>query len=128
MPDTIKTILVVDDELTVADMIQAALEEEGFQAVVAHNGRAALAQAKVTAPDLILLDFMMPIMDGPATLAAIRADTLLADVPVIIMSSVDEKMVASLVTGHQNFIRKPFTLHALYSLIRRQLASDTPSG
>ena len=119
-----KTILVIDDELAIADVLQLALEEEGYRAIVAHNGKAGLACAQASAPDLILLDFMMPIMDGPSTLATMRKDAALSDVPVIIMSSVDERSVAPAIVGYQSFIRKPFRFEVLFGLIRQLLASE----
>jgi DNA-binding response OmpR family regulator len=119
-----RAILVIDDELVIANMLQIALEDEGYQAIVAHNGKAGLESAREVRPDLVLLDFMMPIMDGPATLAALRADEALSTVPVIIMSSIDERTVSSAMSGYQRFIRKPFRIDFLIEVIGQILGSE----
>jgi DNA-binding response OmpR family regulator len=119
-----RAILVIDDELVIANMLQIALEDEGYRAIVAHNGKAGLASAREVRPDLVLLDFMMPIMDGPATLAALRADEALSTVPVIIMSSIDERTVSSAMSGYQRFIRKPFRIDFLIEVIGQILGSE----
>jgi CheY-like chemotaxis protein len=119
-----KVILVIDDELVTANMLQIALEDEGYRVVVAHNGKTGLARAREARPDLVLLDFMMPIMDGPATLAQMRADEVLSSVPVILMSSIDEKSVGSNVAGYRRFVRKPFKLDSLMRLIQEVLGAD----
>jgi CheY-like chemotaxis protein len=102
------TILVVDDEFGVAEVLELILEDEGHRVFSAANGRQGLERLREVAPDLVLLDFMMPILDGPGTLAAIRGDARLAQTPVVMMSSMDEVTVRERCNGYQSFLHKPF--------------------
>ena len=70
-------------------------------------------------PDVILSDFMMPVMDGPGLLAALAGDSGLRDVPVILMSSLPESSVAERCSGYAAFVRKPFNIFELINLIAR---------
>jgi DNA-binding response OmpR family regulator len=69
-----KRILIVDDEFGLADVVAEILTESGFDVAIAINGRLALSLVREHRPDLILLDVMMPILDGPATLRELRAE------------------------------------------------------
>jgi len=82
------TILIVDDEAAIVDLLQLVLEDAGYRVLVATNGHAALAVLARQQPDLILTDYMMPGMHGIALAQAIHADPALAGIPVVIMSAV----------------------------------------
>ena len=86
-------VLVVDDELLLRSMLKDALEEAGYAVVLAENGQAALARAKAESPDCILLDIMMPGLDGYETCAALKADPALAAIPVILVSATTDLRV-----------------------------------
>lgn len=86
-------ILVVDDEALLRAMLQDALEEAGYAVVVAENGRDGIASAKAERPDCILLDVMMPGLDGYETCAAIKADPDLAAIPVLLISATTDLRV-----------------------------------
>lgn len=86
-------ILVVDDEFLLRTMLKDALEEAGYAVVLAENGQAALDHAKVESPDCILLDIMMPGIDGYETCAALKADPDLAAIPVILFSATTDLRV-----------------------------------
>jgi twitching motility two-component system response regulator PilG len=86
-------ILVVDDEALLRTMLGDALEEAGYTVVLAENGQTALACAKVYRPDCILLDIMMPELDGYDTCAALKADPELAAIPVILISATTDLRV-----------------------------------
>jgi len=86
-------ILVVDDEYLLRAMLKDALEEIGHTVLLAENGEVALAQAKADPPDCILLDIMMPGLDGYATCAAIKADPQLASIPVLLISATSDLRV-----------------------------------
>lgn len=86
-------ILVVDDEALLRAMLRDALEEAGYAVVVAENGRDGIASAKADRPDCILLDVMMPGLDGYQTCAAIKADPDLADIPVLLISATTDLRV-----------------------------------
>jgi CheY-like chemotaxis protein len=116
-----KTILVIDDEYGIADLLKFALEDTNYRVLTAPNGKIGLALAQNETPDLVLLDVMMPIMDGPATLRALQAHEALREIPVIMMSSINEGSVRALCDGFVGFVRKPFYLDALLNLVGKAL-------
>jgi CheY-like chemotaxis protein len=86
-------VMVVDDELLLRSMLKDALEEAGYTVVLAENGQAALARAKAEPPDCILLDIMMPGLDGYETCTALKADPELAAIPVLLVSATTDLRV-----------------------------------
>lgn len=114
-------VLVVDDEFGIAEVLAAILEDEGHEVTIAVNGRAALERAAQNKPHLVITDFMMPIMDGPALLRAVSADPELADVPVVVMSSLPEASIAERASGYAAFMRKPFLVDDVVTLVERLL-------
>jgi CheY-like chemotaxis protein len=110
-------VLVVDDEFGIVKLLEEVLTDEGHRVVIATNGRQALERAATEKPALVVTDFMMPVMDGAALMKALRADPRLADVPVLIMSSMPEETVAERSPGYAAFVRKPFNIFALVGLI-----------
>ena len=86
-------VLVVDDEFLLRSMLKDALEEAGHTVIVAENGQAALTSAKADPPDCIVLDIMMPGLDGYETCAALKAEPSLAAVPVILISATTDLRV-----------------------------------
>lgn len=117
-----RTVLVVEDEWAIADWLHAVLGEHGYRVLVANNGRRALDLLREHKPDVLVTDFMMPVMDAPALLAAMRRDGI-ADVPVVVMSSLPEATVSERLTGHRAFVRKPFRESELLETIERVLNS-----
>ena len=96
-----RTILVVDDEPLIALALQAALEDAGHTVATAANGRQGLERLRQPPrPDLVLLDMMMPVMNGPAMLAAMVADPALRGIPVIVVSSLDEELIERRAQGY----------------------------
>jgi CheY-like chemotaxis protein len=115
-------ILVVDDEFSVAEVIQSALADSGHEVVMAVNGRQGLERISERPPDLVIVDFMMPIMDGPAMLGAMRQDPVHRDIPAVIMSSLPESAVAQAARGmYAAFLRKPFKLAAIVGVVKTVL-------
>lgn len=114
-------VLVVDDEFGVAEVLQFILEEEGYRVLTAINGKQALATMAGEKPDVVILDFMMPLLDGPGVLAAMQADETLAGIPVIMMSSLDEATVARRCGPHRGFLRKPFRIEEVLAVVGRAL-------
>lgn len=112
-----KTILVVDDEWAIAEVLEALLGDEGYRVIVANNGKQGLERLIEWQPDLIMLDFMMPIMDGPATLAALRANPDTSLIPVILMSSLPEETIAERCSGYRTFLRKPFRIASVLEAV-----------
>jgi CheY-like chemotaxis protein len=102
-------ILVVDDEFGIADVLEALFVDFGHQVLRAPNGRLGLDCLLEKRPDIILLDLMMPVMDGPTMLRTLKADPVHRDIPVVAMSALEQDIVDEL-TGrqYQVFLRKPF--------------------
>lgn len=116
------SILVVDDESGTVEVLIALLTDAGYRAVGAANGQEALEKMRAALPDLVLLDFVMPVLDGAETLSAIKRDVRLAKVPVVMMSGILESMVKRREKGYAAFLRKPFYLDELLDLVARQLS------
>lgn len=116
-----KTILVVDDEWAIAEVLEALLGDEGYRVIAANNGKQGLERLTEWPADLIMLDFMMPIMDGPAMLAALKASAATAHIPVIMMSSLPEATISQRAAGYHTFLRKPFRINAVLDAIASAL-------
>jgi CheY-like chemotaxis protein len=112
------TVLVVDDDPHLVAFLMAALEEEGCQVLSAVDG-AALQLAHERPPDLILLDIMMPIMDGVEVSCRLRADPVTAQIPIIIMSARHRLAVLGPRLSVNDQLAKPFDLTALYTTVAR---------
>jgi CheY-like chemotaxis protein len=104
----VKSVLVADDEFGILMVLEMVLEDAGYQVLTAGNGRQALDIATAERPDLIFLDWMMPIMDGPTTAMAIRKEPGLAHTPIVIMSGAPESSLKNRFTDYAAFLRKPF--------------------
>ena len=115
-----KTILVVDDEKHLRDMIRVYLTEEGYRVLTAGDGREALFVARYEKPDLIILDLMMPEMDG---FDFLRTYTREAETPVIVLTAkLDESdKVLGLELGADDYVTKPFSMRELSARIRAVL-------
>ncbi len=120
-------VLLVDDEIGLAELLGEILADEGHRVLVATNGRQALEHALNDRPDLVLTDFMMPIMDGAALMQALGANAALAEVPVIMMSSMPETAIAARCSGYVAFIRKPFNITGLIEVVEK-FSRQTPLG
>jgi CheY-like chemotaxis protein len=115
-------ILVVDDEYGIAEVLEAALADAGYDVVTATNGRQGLERLEERRPDLVLLDFMMPIMDGSAMLKAMREEPAYRDIPAVVMSSLPESSIAGAAAGtYAAFLRKPFKIGAVIDLVNAAL-------
>ena len=114
-----KTILVVDDELGSAEVLSLILEEEGYRAFSAVNGQLALAQARDAVPDLVIVDYMMPLMNGADFARALRADPQFAHTKIILNSGLPEVAIRDQFDGYDAFLRKPFKVDALLSLVQQ---------
>lgn len=112
-----RTVLVVDDEFGTVEVLVAALEDAGYRVLTAANGRRALESLEKSKPDLVISDFMMPLMDGAALVTAMRANSAFRDIPVIMMSAAPEAALRKHLNGYAAFLRKPFRVPALLELI-----------
>jgi CheY-like chemotaxis protein len=106
-------ILVVDDEFGIGELLRELLSEEDHNVTLAINGRQGLEQIAKEQPDLVFVDFMMPVLNGAGMLKAMAADAAMAQIPVIIMSSLPAAAVSERAEGHVAFVRKPFQIEAI---------------
>ena len=111
-------VLVIDDEPDARDLLQRMLTKEGFRVQTATTGEHGLALAKKLRPEAITLDVMMPGMDGWTTLARLKADRDLADIPVI-MISISDRHEMGFALGAADFMTKPIDWDRLVTLLRR---------
>jgi len=118
------TVLVVEDEFGIVELFDAVLTDEGYQVLTAMNGRDGLELLAKERPDLVFCDFMMPVMDGAAMLGAMTANPALRGIPVVMMSSMPEAVVAERCSGYVTFMRKPFKLFALLDVVERVLGKS----
>ncbi len=112
-------ILVADDEPINRSLIQRRLERAGYQVLTAENGSEAVEKTLATLPDLVILDIMMPIMDGLEACRRIKDDETTRDVPVIFLSARDETevKVSGLSMGANDYISKPFKAEELLARV-----------
>jgi DNA-binding response OmpR family regulator len=115
-----KTVLVVDDKKSLRDLVKAYLMQEGFRVLTAENGHGALFVARHEKPDLILLDIMMPEMDGYDFIRVYRRER---DTPIILLTARLEESdkVVGLELGADDYVTKPFGMRELVARIRAVL-------
>jgi adenylate cyclase len=116
-------ILVVDDVPDNVEILQLRLESQGYEVITAGDGEAALAIVRDKLPDLVLLDIMMPKLDGIATVKQLKADTALPFIPVILVTArADAKdVIAGLEAGGDDYLTKPVDQAALMARVRAML-------
>jgi CheY-like chemotaxis protein len=116
-------VLIVDDEPFNVDVLQQELDELEYHIITASNGKEALDQIKKHQPDLILLDLMMPVLDGFAVLSEIKVDHSLRDIPVIIVSAADDSksIVKGIKQGADDYITKPIDADHLKKKVKEHL-------
>jgi len=123
-------ILVVDDEIYIVHILDFSLGMEGYEVVTALDGEQALQKAKETKPDLIVLDIMMPKMDGYETCKALKANPDTKDIPVILLSAkgrnVDQQTGYDV--GAEDYITKPFSPRKLVDRINTMLGQANPDA
>ena len=122
-----KTIVIIDDEFGLADVLSATLADSGFRVHVAANGVQGLVLVREHTPDLVLLDYMMPILDGPGVLRTMQADDRLATIPVVMMSSLPEASVRARCTGYVAFLQKPFAFEVLIDAVEKAVGPGAGS-
>ena len=118
------TVLVIDDSPTILKVVQLVLSKAGFRIATAPDGEQGVALARSERPDLILLDFVMPKMNGYQVCRALAADATLRDIPVVLMSAkgdqVGERFVK--VMGIVDYITKPFSPEAITAVVQHTIA------
>jgi CheY-like chemotaxis protein len=115
-------VLVVDDDPEIRDVLVMALEEEGYEVRAGHNGRAALEILERWRPRVILLDLMMPEMDGYELRAAQLSSRALADIPVIVLTAGQNIQGRVAALNATAILPKPFNLDLLLSMVESVVA------
>jgi two-component system, OmpR family, response regulator VicR len=117
-------IMVVDDEPDVVDLVKLVLESDGFDVVTAYSGKEALDKIVQEMPDLVLLDIMMPQMDGWEVYSRIKAHPMTKDIPVAMLTAKSQsidKMIGLHVVKVDDYITKPFGRSELLERVKRIL-------
>ena len=112
------TVLVIDDDNVVHDLMTRILSREGFNVVAAHNGDEGLLLARQIKPNIIILDVMMPTLDGWAVLSKLKADEELNQIPVVMLSMVDNQSLG-FALGATDYLTKPVEREKLISVLRQ---------
>ena len=120
MEDKAKKILIIEDEAAISDIIRFNLEKEGFKVDAAFDGPEGLKKAITESPDLILLDVMLPLMDGFAVCKKVRE---VSSVPILMLTAKEEEVdkVLGLELGADDYITKPFGIRELIARIKSNI-------
>jgi two-component system OmpR family response regulator len=130
--DEARRILVVDDERSITELLTMALRYEGFETATAHGGREALDQVAAFHPHLVVLDIMMPDLDGFEVARRLRAER--EQVPILFLTARDtaEDKVRGLTIGGDDYVTKPFSVEELVAriraILRRTLGEQSDGG
>ena len=114
-------ILIVNDTQEILGLLCELLEEEGYRVFTAVNGRHGLERLHELRPDLVVLDFMMPVMDGAEMGRRMRADEATRGIRILMNSSLEEDTVREYFAGYDAFLRKPFNVDLALQTIARLL-------
>jgi signal transduction histidine kinase/DNA-binding response OmpR family regulator/ligand-binding sensor domain-containing protein/protocatechuate 3,4-dioxygenase beta subunit len=112
------SVLVIDDDASARELIARSLSKEGFQVELAGDGKTGIEMARALKPQVITLDVMMPGMDGWAVLAALKADPATADIPVIMLTIVDDKQIG-FALGAADYFTKPIDWNRLSAALQK---------
>jgi len=127
MDPSTATILLAEDHVDSRDALRALLEAYGFRVIIASNGREAVDLALAAHPDLVLMDVMMPVMDGIQATRALRATKDFAQVPIIALTAMDGAREPALAAGCNGFVAKPLDIRQFVSTIGHWLARSVPA-
>lgn len=119
-----KKVLIVDDEQDIVESIKFVLETEGYECFTAYNGEDGLKLAKELNPNLIILDIMMPKINGYKISRLLKFDTKYKDIPIIMLTarSQDEDKLIGAETGANEYITKPFDLENVINTVNKYLS------
>ncbi|MDD5171076.1 MAG: response regulator [Syntrophales bacterium] len=118
-----KSILVVDDEPNIVKMVEARLKANGYKVLTATSGTEGLQKCRQFKPDAVILDILMPDMDGSAVATAIREDPGISHIPIIFVTAVvkPQEVPKDHVIGGQYFLAKPFNGQDLVNMLQKIL-------
>lgn len=116
-------VLIVDDESFNVEVLEQALDGTDYRVITAANGQEAWAKIQSEQPDLVLLDLMMPVMDGFAVLAKVKEDPMLRDIPIIIVSAENDSksVVRGIKQGAEDYLTKPVNTTQFAQKVREYL-------
>ena len=116
-------VLVIDDEQAIGHVIRLLMESQGHEVFVADDGSRGFALAQRQSPDVVILDVMMPVMDGFAVLEALRQDPRTAPIPVVMLSALTSEDIEArcVELGAAAYVRKPFDSEAMLGALRTVL-------
>jgi two-component system alkaline phosphatase synthesis response regulator PhoP len=119
-----KKILLVDDEVDLVETVRFPLEMEGYHVLVSYNGEDALNQARKENPDLILLDLMLPKLDGYKVCRLLKFDERYKHIPILMLTAKTQEKdkVLGLETGADEYITKPFEMDYLMEKVKEYLS------
>ncbi len=122
-----KRILIVDDEAHIRELIKFNLEKNGFRTLQAADGKEALELAKERKVDLIILDLMIPIMDGFEVCKEVRKDSTIGNTPIIMLTAKSEEIdkILGLELGADDYMTKPFSVRELVARVKAQLRRNS---
>jgi two-component system phosphate regulon response regulator PhoB len=126
-------ILVIEDEPDIGELLQFNLETAGYSVTIAKNGELGLEKARDILPDLILLDLMLPGVQGIDVCRILKADSETSDISIIILTALGEEdhIVKGIETGAEDYVTKPFSMQVLLariqSVLRRQITNPNDS-
>lgn len=125
-----KSVIVVEDERDMAELIGLRLRREGYQVDLAHDGEEALAKIRSAAPDLVVLDIMMPRMSGTEVLRELRNDPRTRGIPVVMLTAKGEEsdQIVGLQLGADDYITKPFSMSVLAARLSAVLRRGAAGG
>jgi DNA-binding response OmpR family regulator len=119
-----KKILVVDDEVDLVETVRFPLEIEGFNVLVSYNGEDALSQARKEKPDLIILDLMLPKLDGYKVCRLLKFDERYKHIPILMLTAKTQEKdkILGKETGANEYITKPFEMDHLIEKVKAYLS------
>src|SRR5438093_537848 len=117
------TILIIEDERALADVLVLNLRREGFEALVAYDGQDGLRQAQLRLPELIVLDLMLPVKSGEDVCRELRAGTRTRDIPIVMVTAKAEEAdeLIGLTLGADDYVTKPYSTKVLIQRIKKEL-------
>ena len=123
------TILVVEDSKEIAALVKFRLKSSGYEVVTAENGKVGLEIAQKNRPDMIILDVMMPVMNGLETLMALKSEYSTRSIPVIFLTaqSTEQEIIKGLELGAEDYITKPFSPQELVTRVKTVLGRQKKS-
>lgn len=122
MPEK-KTIVVAEDNPLIANLVKFKMEKSGYETLVGENGREALQLVETNAPDLVILDVMMPIMDGFEVLRRLKSNPQTEGIPVIMLTAkgTEEDILRGFESGAVDYMVKPFSVSELAARVKSKI-------